>query len=124
MENLVESAEYTIDSNCTISFKRGYGYYIRKKVNGSWVVYTRKFGMNPYIIGFKESRGFSFEDLKPVLFESFYEAYDCIEHVGTFPYWDYNQDTHDKVHDSYFRKVLSDDMLREALKEILKDAQI
>ena len=71
IENLIESAEYIINADCIISFKRGYGYYIRKKVKGSWIVYTRKFGMNPHAIGFKESRGFSFEDLKPVFLEVF-----------------------------------------------------
>lgn len=103
VDNRIQEAEFEINKDLIIRYKKGFGYWLLKKKVDGWHLYTNSFELNPLGVGFKENYGFGYKDLKPFFFKSFAEAMNNVDKVEEFDYWEYNRKTHAKVFDSIFR---------------------
>ena len=104
----VKEADFKISDSVEIRYKKGYGFWIVKKYKDAfgdtWNAFFTKFQTIPLAIGFKEQYGFGFKDLKPFFFKTFDDAFNSIDKVDDFEYWEYNKDTHEKIMDTILRK--------------------
>jgi len=116
----VQEAEFDINKNLIIRYKKGAGFYFLKKVNEQWESHTKSFCANPLAIGFKEQYGFGFKDIKPFLFETFDSCLKASRSSKEQPYWEYNQSTHLKYGSTIMRKENLEKTLRTILKGFLK----
>ena len=90
LDKIIEGAEFCITDSKLIRYKKGYGFWIHKEIANHWYSCFKSCRINPFGLGFKESYGFGFKDMKPLFFTTFAEALENIDSVDTLPYWEYN----------------------------------
>lgn len=117
-ENVI-TADFDINSNLTIRYKKDYGFWLLIKRNNMFYVVVNSFMMNPFGLGLKIRRGFGYDDMKQFFFKTFDEALETSTKCDDFPFCEYNQETHFRIGDTHFRKEDADEKITKLLTDIL-----